>query len=71
MAKKKRKVLNTKIYTIKLEEFDDKATTLTRTNDGFDLFQLLGVIGVANDDIIKTLKGTMKEPTRIKRQIVK
>jgi hypothetical protein len=45
---------------------------MTRTNDGFNAFELLGILEMVQDDILKQMKSKEeKEIDIIKRQIVK
>jgi len=60
-----------KIYTIIVETTED-GNQMTRTNDGFNAFELLGILEMAQDDILKQMKNVEeKEIDIIKRQIVK
>ncbi len=63
MAKKK-KVIKIKTWEFKWEEYSDGSSTLTRTNDGFNLFELAGLAEIAQQELIEQLKGNLK-PTRI------
>ena len=60
-----------KTYTIKLETLEDgeTKTKMTRTNDGFNGLELLGIIEIARNEILQELAGVMK-PDVIKRQFV-
>ena len=66
----KKKRIDTKTYTIKLITYNDGMTELQRRNDGFGVMELLGMLSVANDDIIGGLKDSVK-PTRVERKVVK
>ena len=59
-----------KTYTIKLE-IDEGSTKskMTRTNDGFNGLELLGILEIARKEILKQLEGVMK-PDAIERQFV-
>jgi hypothetical protein len=60
-----------KTYTIILETTED-GNQMTRTNDGFNAFELLGILEMVQDDILKQMKSKEeKEIDIIKRQIVK
>jgi len=61
---------NKKTYTLELIEHEDGGTQLIRTNDGFDAFELLGLLELAQLEIIEQIKGNIK-PDIIKRNIVK
>jgi hypothetical protein len=60
---------NKKTYTIEMIEHEDGGTQLIRTNDGFDAFELLGLLELAQLEIIEQIKGNIK-PDIIKRNIV-
>ena len=60
-----------KTYTIIVETTED-GNQMTRTNDGFNAFELLGILEMVQDDILKQMKSKEeKEIDIIKRQIVK
>lgn len=60
-----------KTYTIKLEidDTDEMKSKMTRTNDGFNGLELLGIIEIARNEILQQIAGAMK-PDAIKRQFV-
>ena len=62
--------MKTKKYTIEFKFNDDGSTELSRTNDGFSPFELLGLLEMAQIEILGCLKDTIK-PDIIKRQVVK
>lgn len=39
-----KRIVKTKKYTIKMESADDGTSRLTRTNDGFNVMELIGVL---------------------------
>lgn len=59
-----------KTYTIKFNIFEDGSKELSRTNDGFDAFELLGILAMAQAEVLECLKGSIK-PDIIKRSVVK
>lgn len=59
-----------KKYTIEFKFNDDGSTELSRTNDGFSPFELLGLLEMAQIEILGCLKDTIK-PDIIKRQVIK
>ena len=63
MARRK-KVIKTKTWEFKWEEYSDGSSTLTRTNDGFNLFELAGLAEIAQQELLQQFKGKLK-PTRI------
>lgn len=50
-------------------EFDEKTLKLTRTNYGFNVFELLGLLELSTQDILKQLSGEMK-PTEVERNYI-
>lgn len=59
-----------KTYTIVLEKRED-GNHMTRTNDGFNAFELLGILKIAEEDILRQIKNTTEnEIDIIKRQVV-
>jgi hypothetical protein len=60
-----------KIYTIIVDTTED-GNQMTRTNDGFNAFELLGILEMAQDDILKQMKNIEEKGIDIiKRQVVK
>ena len=59
-----------KTYTIKFNTLEDGSKELSRTNDGFDAFELLGILAMAQAEVLECLKGSIK-PDIIKRSVVK
>ena len=59
-----------KTYTIVLETKED-GNHMTRTNDGFNAFELLGILKIAEEDILKKIRNTTEnEIDIIKRKVV-
>jgi hypothetical protein len=44
------------VYTITIEHKKDGATTMTRRNDGFNAIELLGILELAQQDILNQIK---------------
>lgn len=60
----------TKTYTIVLEKKED-GTQFTKTNDGFNAFELLGILKVAEHDVLNQIRNKAEnEIDIIKRQVV-
>jgi hypothetical protein len=55
-------------YTIEFTETEE-GTQLRRVNDGFNPFELLGIIAIIKDELVEQMKGHMK-PDVIKREVV-
>ena len=67
MKESKEKVL--KKYTIELISKDDK-TIIRRTCDGFNAYELLGLVTLAQQEIINQIKGSIR-PDIIERRVVR
>ena len=67
MKESKEKVL--KKYTIELISKDDK-TIIRRTCDGFGAHELLGLVTLAQQEIIHQIKGSIR-PDIIERRVVR
>ncbi len=63
MAKKKKVVVEEKIYTIKYTKYDDGSSEVERTNDGFNPFELIGYMEQVQIEIIQQLKGVITPNT--------
>lgn len=48
---KKPKLIKTKTWTIVVRTYDNETTTMSRTNDGFNLIELLGLAEIMNKEI--------------------
>lgn len=55
-----------KTYNIKVKETDEVSLNITKTNDGFTPFELLGLIEWLRDDLIKQMGGMIK-PDKVLR----
>ena len=62
--------MESKTYTMSLNHYDDGKVELIRRNDGFDVFELLGLISLANNELAEQLRGNLK-PDVIKREVIK
>ena len=73
MSKKKvqPKVVKVMRYEFVHTVFDDGTADLLRTNDGFNLLELLGLLELTRDDIHSLFKNGYPKPTEITRQFVK
>jgi hypothetical protein len=59
-----------KTYTIVLEKKQD-GNHMTRTNDGFNAFELLGILKIAENDVLNQIRNKAEnEIDFIKRQVV-
>lgn len=59
-APKKEKPANAKTYTIEVFSDIGHQYNIKRTNDGFDAYQLLGILQMTIDDIKEQIKGNIK-----------
>ena len=58
------------LYEIRYTIFEDGSTELARTCDGFDAWQLLGLLDLTIDEVRQQISGQMKQPDVIKRTYV-
>lgn len=65
---KERKLKSVKTYTIILTEYEDGPATLNRRTDGFNAYELLGVLTQAQHQVIAQIEGWMTPSTNIKRE---
>lgn len=65
----KSKILKEKIFTIKVIEYENGKTFMERKADGFDAYELLGVITLTQQEVIKQIQGEFK-PDFVKREYV-
>jgi hypothetical protein len=63
MAKKKKVVVEEKIYTIKYTKYDDGLSEVERKNDGFNPFELIGYMEQVQIEILQQLKGVITPNT--------
>jgi hypothetical protein len=76
MAKKKKVVVEQKIYTIKYKKYDDGSSEVERKNDGFNPFELIGYMEQVQIEIIQQLKGvitpnTTKLIAKVDKKVIK
>ena len=67
--KKRKKIVETKTWTIKVVKYDDGSTRMTRINDGFNPMELMGMSGMISREILRQLEGEIK-PDEIKRKVI-
>ncbi len=63
MAKKKKVVVEEKLYTIKYTKYDDGTSMVERKNDGFNPFELIGYMEQVQIEILQQLKGVIAPNT--------
>ena len=57
------------IYTIEIETYDDGSSTMSRTNEGFTLLELLGLCNFIALEIMKQQADEI-EPDIINRKVI-
>lgn len=65
-----KKIISKRKWIVELITYDDQSTELKRTCEGFNAFELMGVLELSKDDIINQIKGNIK-PDIIKRKVIK
>lgn len=68
---KSKKIIQHKTYTITTTINEDDQMSLERVNDGFDIFELLGIIGLAKREIEDAIITNTKQPDLITKVCVK
>lgn len=63
MTKKKKVVVEERLYTIKYTKYDDGSSEVERTNDGFNPFELIGYMEQVQIEILQQLKGVLTPNT--------
>ena len=65
-----KKVIKKRKWIVEHIMYDDGTTQLSRKNDGFNSFELMGLLELSKDDIINQIKGNVK-PDVVKRKVKK
>jgi hypothetical protein len=65
-----KQVITKRKWTVEHITYNDGTSAISRTNDGFNAYELMGVLELSKDDIINQIKGNVK-PEIIKRKIIK
>ena len=63
------KITKVKKYTIEITFFDNDTCRISRTCDGFNAFELLGICAHASYDIMDQVGGRVR-PTEVKRNLI-
>ena len=63
-------IVSKAVYTIEYLVYDNGQTTLNRTADGFNAFELLGILDLTKTELIQQINGEIK-PDIITRKVVK
>lgn len=62
--------MSKQVYTITIEDIDGKKN-MTRRNDGFNAIELLGLLELTQQDILKQIKGLEEAKIDVvKREVV-
>ena len=69
MNKKRKKIISKKIYKVECTEYSDGSSKMTRTCDGFNLIEILGLTTLVQLEVMKQIKGTIK-PDIIERKVI-
>lgn len=64
------KVVKTNTYTITQELLEDGRARMIRTNDGFNAYELVGMLQLTINDIQKQVLGEIKSPDIIERRLI-
>ena len=64
----KKEIVKKRKWIVEHIMYDDGTTQLSRTNDGFNPFELMGILELSKDDIINQIKGDVK-PDIVKRKV--
>lgn len=64
-----KKIIKKRKWIVEHIFYHDATTELKRTNDGFNAFELMGILELSKDDIINQIKGNVK-PDIIKRKLI-
>lgn len=65
-----RHLIKKQTYTIELAEYSDNTTTLTRNNEGFSAYELMGLLEKIQLEILQQMAALIK-PTETIRNVVK
>lgn len=62
MAKENKKIIQHRKYMVEVIDYDDGEIVINRTNDGFAIIELLGLLSMIQNDLFILLKGVIKVP---------
>ena len=65
-----KQIISKRKWIVEHITYNDGTTAISRTNDGFNAYELMGVLELSKDDIINQIKGNVK-PEIIKRKVIK
>ena len=61
----KKNITKIQEYTLKHTTYEDGTSTLHRHNDGFNVFELIGMLTVIRRDLMKQIEGISEGPTHV------
>lgn len=64
-----KQIIATRKWIVEHITYSDGTTAISRTNDGFNSFELMGILELSKDDIINQIKGNVK-PEIVKRKVI-
>lgn len=64
-----KQIISKRKWIVEHITYSDGTTAISRTNDGFNSFELMGVLELSKDDIINQIKGIVK-PEIIKMKVI-
>lgn len=64
------KVVRKKVYVVEETIFDDGRVNMHRRNDGFSLFELLGIFDFISREVVDIIKGFPIKVDNVKREVV-
>jgi hypothetical protein len=67
--KEDKKVIITRKYIIEEQTLSDGTKSIIRTNDGFAVFELLGLFAFINDELLMKVK-EMMTPDTVRKEII-
>ena len=65
-----KQIVKIKKYSIEHHYNSDGNYKVVRTCDGFTALELLGIIAITKDEILKQISGWIKPPTSVERNII-
>ena len=64
-----KQIISKRKWIVEHITYSDGTTAISRKNDGFNSFELMGVLELSKDDIINQIKGIVK-PEIVKRKVI-
>ena len=67
---KKPKIIKKKKWTFEVIQYSDGSTKIHRINDGFNLYELMGIVEFTKQELFETMKGSI-QPDIVERTHIK